>query len=139
NRYERADGSQTRIVCGAGGTFLYPTHHIPDRILWPEVDGIAHYELKARYPAKRDSRRLCWRTWLVPLLNPSFVVFVGALYLLFAFAVRFSLVAERDVGFAQIAETVPLDDIRGGLLYNPMSLGLVVVIWVGLVIYADCR
>jgi hypothetical protein len=139
NRYERATGTQTRIVCGAGGTFLHPTQHIPKRILWPEADGIAHYELKARYPDARTSRRLCWRTWLVPFLNPSFVAFVGALYLLFAFAVRFSLVSQRDIGFAEIAETVPVDDIRGGLLYNPVSLVLVLVIWVGLIVYADCR
>jgi hypothetical protein len=75
----------------------------------------------------------------VPLLNPSFVFFVGLLYLLFAFAVRFSLVSERDIGFGEIAETVPVDDIRGGLLYNPISLVLVVAIGLGLIIYADCR
>jgi hypothetical protein len=139
NRYERQSGSQTRIVCGGGGTFLHPTQHIPAEILWPQPDGLGRYDLRARYPDARTSRRLCWRTWLVPLLNPSFIAFVGLLYLLFAFAVRFSLVAERDVGFAQIAETVPLDDIRGGLLYNPVSLALVVVIWFGLILYADCR
>jgi hypothetical protein len=139
NRYERADGTQTRIVCGGGGTFLHPTQHIPDEILWPEADGIGRYRLQARYPDARTSRRLCWRTWLAPLLNPSFVAFIGALYLLFAFAVRFSLVAERNIGFAEIAETVPLADIRGGLLYNPVSLGLVLVIWAGLIVYTDCR
>jgi len=139
NRYERATGTQTRIVCGAGGTFLHPTQHIPKQILWPEEDGVARYELKARYPDAPTSRRLCWRTWLVPLLNPSFVFFVGLLYLLFAFAVRFSLVAERDIGFGEIAETVPVDDIRGGLLYNPISLVLVIAIGLGLIIYADCR
>jgi hypothetical protein len=139
NRYERVTGTQTRIVCGGGGTFLHPTQHIPDQILWPEADGIGHYELKARYPDARTSRRLCWRTWLAPLLNPSFVAFVGALYLLFAFAVRFSLVSERDIGFGEIAETVPLSDIRGGLLYNPVSLALVAIIWVGLIVYTDCR
>ena len=47
--------------------------------------------------------------------------------------------SERDIGFGEIAETVPVDDIRGGLLYNPVSLVLVLVIWFGLIFYADCR
>jgi uncharacterized membrane protein YtjA (UPF0391 family) len=139
NRYERKTGTQTRIVCGGGGTFLHPTQHIPDEILWPEADGVGHYELKARYPDAPTSRRLCWRTWLVPFLNPSFVAFVGVLYLLFAFAIRFSLVSERDIGFAEIAETVPLADVRNGLLYNPVSLVLMVGIWGAMIVFADCR
>jgi hypothetical protein len=139
NRHERRTGTQTRIVCGGGGTFLHPTQHIPDEILWPEADGVGHYELRARYPDARTSRRLCWRTWLVPFLNPSFVAFVGALYLLFAFAIRFSLVSYRDVGFAEIAETVPLAEVRGGLLYNPVSLVLMLAIWAGMIVFADCR
>lgn len=138
-RYERTDGSQTRIVCGSGGTFIYPTHHIPDEILWPEADGVARYELRSRYPSKETSQRLRWRTLLAPLLNRSFVVFVGLLYLLFAFAVRFSLVADRDLGFAEIAETVPLSEIRQRLLYNPVSLIIAAGLWGGMVVFADCR
>ena len=140
NRYERTDGRQTRIVCGAGGTFLYPTHHIPDHILWPDEPGVAHYELKARYPDAATSKRLRWRTWLAPFLNPELRGLRRAA--LSAVRVRSAVLAggrprprlrrdRREGADLRRAQRLALQPDVAGRRRSRL--------WFGLIAFADCR
>jgi Calcineurin-like phosphoesterase len=137
NRYERTDGPHHRIVAGAGAAFLYPTHNLPASIEWPEVDGIATYGRRGVYPDAGTSRRLRWGTLLAPFKNPSFVAFIGAVYLFFALMIRFSVSAGTGRSFKRVVEGLGPDDILQVLLNFPGSFLLAVVLGSSLVVFAD--
>jgi hypothetical protein len=63
-RHENAEGIQ-KITAGGGGAFLHPTHAPSTRTL---RNG---YEQRAAYPDEKTSRRLAWKNFLFPLLNPK--------------------------------------------------------------------
>jgi hypothetical protein len=73
-RHEAPDGVQ-KIVCGAGGAFLRPTHTMQGRL----IDGS---EQRTVYPPAATSRGIAWRNLLFPFLNPRFFWIPAALYTL---------------------------------------------------------
>jgi hypothetical protein len=139
HRYERPDGTQQRIVSGAGAAFIYPTHNLPPRIEWPEADGVATYDLRSAYPDAATSRRLRWGTLLAPFRNPSFVGFVGAIYLVFALMVRFAVAAGTGESFKRAMERLGPVEVFQVVINFPLSFLLAVLLGAGLVVFADAR
>lgn len=137
NRYASADGARQRITCGAGGAFLHPTHTLAAAFHWPEADGATRYTLRSRYPDARTSKRLRWGTLLAPLRNPSFVVFIGFLYLVFALAVRFALDQGTDIPLQDALEQARPTDVGQALFASPVSFLMVVALAAALVAFAD--
>jgi hypothetical protein len=63
-RHEDAAGVQ-KITSGGGGAFLHPTHA-------PATGELRHgFKQRASYPDEKTSRRLSWRNFLFPFLNPK--------------------------------------------------------------------
>jgi hypothetical protein len=63
-RHENAEGVQ-KITSGGGGAFLHPTHA-------PSTRTLRHgFVQRAAYPDEKTSRRLAWKNFLFPLLNPK--------------------------------------------------------------------
>lgn len=85
-RHENAEGVQ-KITSGGGGAFLHPTHAPDTRQL---RDG---FEQRAVYPDERTSRRLCWRNFLFPAINPKAGWLYAFLYAMSAWLASASLEA----------------------------------------------
>jgi hypothetical protein len=63
-RHENAEGVQ-KITSGGGGAFLHPTHA-------PATHELRNgFIQRAVYPDERTSRRLAWRNFLFPFINPK--------------------------------------------------------------------
>jgi hypothetical protein len=63
-RHENAEGIQ-KITSGGGGAFLHPTHA-------PKTGTLrGGFVQRAAYPDEKTSRRLSWRNFLFPILNPK--------------------------------------------------------------------
>jgi hypothetical protein len=139
NRYEREDGSQQRIVSGSGAAFLYPTHNLPEQFSWPERDGVVPYRIRGRYPDRGTSARLRRGILLAPFKNPSFVVFVGLIYLLFSLMIRFAISAGTGDRFKRALAMLDPGDIPRALLNSPASFLLIALLGFGLVAFADAR
>jgi hypothetical protein len=138
NRYERADGAHTRITSGSGSAFLYPTHNIPERVRWKDGDGVHEYERRHVYPDARTSKRLRWRILLAPFLNPSFIFFVGALYLLFAIMLADAL-TDPGEGLFDTMRTLDIADVRATAISSSGMVVLFLILLVGFIGFANCR
>jgi len=80
-RHADQDGAQ-KITCGGGGAFLHPTHGT-------DVDVLSGgYTVRKTFPSAAESRRLCWRNLLFPLINPKFGIVTALLYTLLAWSVN---------------------------------------------------
>ena len=88
-----------RITAGGGGAYLYPTHHLPDRLELPPrrndralpggaTVAPATYRLAAVYPSADDSRRHSWGVLRLPYANRGLTWFIGGSYLLFAWILQ---------------------------------------------------
>jgi hypothetical protein len=63
-RHENAEGIQ-KITSGGGGAFLHPTHA-------PATQQLSSgFIQRAAYPDEKTSRRLSWRNFLFPAINPK--------------------------------------------------------------------
>ncbi|WP_442792141.1 metallophosphoesterase family protein [Micromonospora sp. NBC_01796] len=91
HHYARYEGPDRQLIhCGGGGAYLYPTHHLPERIEVPPRDTLARrasqsreYDLAGRYPEASRSRRYAWGIFgRLPLRNPGFITLLGALHVL---------------------------------------------------------
>jgi hypothetical protein len=137
NRYMSAAGDQQRITAGAGGTFLHPTNYLQPRFSWPMREGTTTFHQQRLYPDAAQSKRLRWGTLLAPFKNPSFMVFLGAFYLLFTLAVRFALPDASTLGLdAALTESNPADIARA-VFNHPTSLVLAVALLAALIGFAD--
>ncbi len=85
------------VTCGGGGAYLYPTHHMPERLAVPEHGAAADaaapsrctHELAAVYPPEADSRRLGHRSWWrLPWRNLRFAALLGGVYLVYAWVLQ---------------------------------------------------
>jgi hypothetical protein len=85
-RHENPEGIQ-KITSGGGGSFLHPTHAPATKLL---RNG---FEQRAVYPDEQTSRRLAWRNFLFPLLNPKAGWLYAFLYAMSAWLASASLEA----------------------------------------------
>ncbi|GAB2947892.1 hypothetical protein GCM10027048_11090 [Hymenobacter coalescens] len=82
-----------RITAGGGGAFLHPTHQLKEHLQMP--GGGPAYR-GTFYPAQATSRRLTWQNLLFPFRNLPFVLLLGCVYLLFAWAVAGTEIHYKD-------------------------------------------
>jgi hypothetical protein len=94
-RHENAEGVQ-KITSGGGGAFLHPTHAPATREL---TNGFVQ---RAAYPDEKTSKRLSWRNFLFPAINPKSGWLYAFLYAMSAWLASASLEA-ADVIDAQTA------------------------------------
>ena len=85
-RHEDDHGTQ-KIVAGGGGAFLHPTHGQDVK----HLEG--GFNLKKEFPDAATSRKLCWRNFAFPFLNPTFGLLTAIFYLLTVWAVKTDLSA----------------------------------------------
>jgi hypothetical protein len=85
-RHENAEGIQ-KITSGGGGAFLHPTHA-------PSTHRLSNgFEQRAAYPDEKTSRRLSWRNFLFPAINPKSGWLYAFLYAMSAWLASASLEA----------------------------------------------
>jgi hypothetical protein len=115
HHYARYAGPDRQLItCGGGGAYLYPTHHLPERITVPPPDTLVRqasqsrqYELSGRFPSKERSRRYGWSVFTrLPWRNPGFAALIGTLQTLLMLAM--AGVAHRATGTEQRLVTIPL-------------------------------
>jgi hypothetical protein len=95
HHYARYAGPDRQLVtCGGGGAYLYPTHHLPERITVPPSDTLVRrastskeYGLAGRFPSKERSRRYGWSVFTrLPWRNPGFGALIGTVHTLLMLA-----------------------------------------------------
>ena len=95
-RYEAPATGSHRIIAGGGGAFLSATHHLPDAIDLPPAASKdpgktrepVTFEKTVTFPDAPTSRRLRRGIWRLPLLNPSFAVLIGVVYLAYGWMIQ---------------------------------------------------
>jgi hypothetical protein len=115
HHYARYTGPDRQLItCGGGGAYLYPTHHLPERITVPPPETLVRrasqsreYELAGRFPSKERSRRYGWSVFTrLPWRNPGFATLIGTLQTLLMLAM--AGVAHQASGTEQRLVTIPL-------------------------------
>ena len=100
-RHENAEGIQ-KITSGGGGAFLHPTHA-------PATQQLSSgFIQRAAYPDEKTSRRLSWRNFLFPAINPKSGWLYAFLYAMSAWLASASLEA-ADVIDVQTALAAALN------------------------------
>jgi len=100
-RHENAEGIQ-KITSGGGGAFLHPTHA-------PATHRLSNgFVQRAVYPDEKTSRRLSWKNFLFPAINPKSGWLYAFLYAMSAWLASASLEA-ADVIDAQTALAAALN------------------------------
>lgn len=102
SRYADESGQRHKITAGGGGAYLYGTHLLPEEIslVTPDEDqgnGTGggeppreSYKRRSVYPPPATSRRIRGGAWRLPLLNWRFPVFLGIVYLTYAWSLQFA-------------------------------------------------
>lgn len=124
-RHEDASGVQ-KITSGGGGAFLHPTHAPPTQKL---RNGFVQ---RAVYPDERTSRRLSWRNFLFPVINPKAGWLYAFLYAMSAWLASASL---------QAADVIDLPTALGaalnGAIRDPLNGLWLVAIVGGFIFFTD--
>jgi hypothetical protein len=145
------------IVCGGGGAFLHPTHHLKaktfkSRYPRPGIAGgpgefsrqfnIASSENgEALFPSRGTSRKLAFGNLCFPLINKLFTATLTGLYLLFHWILDFTA---RALGWGTLDSVVGTGSYCHGvvrywelILSSPWAVLLVLVAWLGYVNFAE--
>jgi hypothetical protein len=125
-RRHEDDGKCQKITVGGGGAFLHPTHGADVSEI---SDGFKH---KCSFPDIKRSRRLTWRCFLFPFLNPKFGIVTALLYVLSAWTTRVDI---SHLGLAQFPAA--LERVFEASLRSPASVFWVLLALGGLVLFSD--
>jgi hypothetical protein len=126
-----------KVTAGGGGAFLHPTHDLRRHIAL-EVDkrdaAPQQYNRQACYPDVASSRRMAFGAPRLPFRNLLFMIVPAVAYVLLLWAGPFARTLEERAGrsLPDAAPTFGLGDLFRGLTNGPVSVGLLVVIWLGL-------
>jgi hypothetical protein len=143
-RYEGAGDMRGthKVTAGGGGAFLHPTHDLPVTISL-QVDkrdrSPQRYDRRACYPEEATSRLKSFGALALPFLNLSFMAVPAVVYVLLAWSGQFTIRTLEDGSSGPLAVAAPrfgVVDLLGGLARGPVSVLLLVVIWLGLVAFA---
>ncbi len=121
-RYRETDGRRHHISTGGGGAFLHPTHHLPERLELGGDEASVIYRRATTYPSLASSRRLRKRLWLLPLRNPTFAGFLGAVNVFLALM----LGLHRE----DAHESLGVADLWEALWTSPTAVLLILLIFV---------
>jgi hypothetical protein len=124
-RHENAEGIQ-KITSGGGGAFLHPTHAPATRKL---RNG---YEQRAVYPDEKISRRLSWRNFLFPFINPKSGWLYAFLYVMSAWLASASLEAADVVNLR-----TALDAAFNASIRDPLNGMWLIAILAGFIFFTD--
>jgi hypothetical protein len=124
-RHEDADGVQ-KITAGGGGAFLHPTHAPATKLL---RNG---FEQRAVYPDERTSRKLAWRNFLFPFLNPKAGWLYAFLYAMSAWLASASLEAADVIDLPTALSAAINSAIR-----DPLNGMWLVTIVAGFIFFTD--
>ncbi len=138
--YDAEDGSH-KVTAGGGGAFLHPTHHLDPELDVPDDprgQRTTRFSLRdRRYPAAAESKRLSFGALLLPVRNPRFLLIPAVLYLLLGLNGHFSVRAEaRGRSGDDVARDFGVLDVLGGLVGNPLSVVLLLLVLAGLIGFA---
>jgi hypothetical protein len=138
-RYQAEDGRKQKITSGGGGAFLHGTHNLPYE-LERETQGCEQdYRRQAVYPPPETSRSLLYRNLAFCGFNRSFSIFIGFIYLLYAWLMQsasatFSSELLQGSLLQTMSESASLTDVlrAAGVvhLYSPLT-GLVALVIIG--------
>lgn len=87
-RYQQSGGERQLITAGGGGAFLHGTHNLPDTLHRSEQQQAVLYERKKTFPEAGKSAALVWGNLLFPFRNAGFSLFLGGIYLLYAWLLQ---------------------------------------------------
>lgn len=87
-RYQQTGGNRQFITSGGGGAFLHGTHNLPDTLHCTERAETVSYEKKQTFPEAGKSTALVWGNLLFPFRNAGFSLFLGGIYLLYAWLLQ---------------------------------------------------
>ncbi|HEX8116956.1 MAG TPA: metallophosphoesterase [Pyrinomonadaceae bacterium] len=148
-RHEADDcvGLTQKITAGGGGAFLHPTHY---GLLGKSLEEIRQppsketperaFCLKACFPPKDVSSRLCWRNLIFPYLkgnaSRTFGLVTAALYLLTALSVL-GRVGDADMSDMRYEPWMLTATALAAVLNNHLTLLWVLLIVVGFVFFTD--
>jgi hypothetical protein len=124
-RHENAEGVQ-KITSGGGGAFLHPTHAPATKTL---RNG---FQQRAAYPDEKTSRRLAWKNFLFPLLNPK----AGWLWA-FLYAMSAWLASARLEAADVINLPTALDASINAAIRDPLNGMWLMTIIAGFIFFTD--
>ncbi|MEJ0086224.1 MAG: hypothetical protein WDO72_11105 [Pseudomonadota bacterium] len=124
-RHENAAGVQ-KITAGGGGAFLHPTHAPATKLL---RNG---FEQRAVYPDEQTSRRLTWRNFLFPFLNPKAGWLYAFLYAMSAWLASASLEASDVIDLPSALSAAINAAIR-----DPLNGMWLITIVAGFIFFTD--
>ena len=138
--YDADDGSH-KLTAGGGGAFLHPTHHLDPELDVPDDptgERTQRFRLRdRRYPGAAESKRLSLGAVLLPRKSPSFLLLPAVLYLLLGLNGHFSVRARPGSRPGDdVARDFGVADILTGLVGNPLSVLLLLLILGGLIGFA---
>jgi hypothetical protein len=122
-RYAEDGGGAQKITAGGGGAFLAATHHLPRELHCPGKTDAVKFALQRAYPSQKDSKRMCWKTGLLPLKNWSMWALIGAIHLLYAWMIQAVLRAPGQ-HFWALMPTLSPERLARGVVHSPMALVL---------------
>ncbi len=140
-RYDSRDGTH-KITAGGGGAFLHPTHHLDDPLDVPvDAEGkvVQRYNLCCRYPSSVKSRLLSAGALKLPIKSPTFMLVPAVIYLILGWATQFAArTFDADLAgpLDEAAPRLLWFDILFGLVRNPLSVLVLVVVLGGLIAFA---
>jgi hypothetical protein len=105
-RYEQEGGERQFITAGGGGAFLHGTHNLPEALHRSEPQQTVRCERKKCFPEEKKSAALVWGNLLFPLRNVGFSLFLGGIYLLYAWLLQSAsvvLAGGQDSFMAQLS------------------------------------
>jgi hypothetical protein len=145
-RYHSQATGAHRIIAGGGGAFLSATHHLPDEIELPPAaskdpgktrDPVT-FELEAAYPDSAASKRLRRGIWKLGLLNPTFAVLVGVIYLGYGWLIQ-SAARSANATVQESVEGITFLESVVRLARTPLALILTAVLAFGMAGFTKAR
>jgi hypothetical protein len=108
-------------------------------VTWGAIDATTEtLSLEKEYPTKGRSSLLQHLVPFGPFVNPSFLILVGVVYLLFATQLRDLIQGSRPEVVRSLVNMSPLD-VLGSLVTRPIAQLLALLVLVALVVFADAR
>jgi hypothetical protein len=137
------------ITAGGGGTFLHPTHNLPDVITWHNKHSRKdeQFILAQCFPDKKTSASLTWLNLLFPFKNLFFCFFLGFVYMFLGWILQSSsILYGTDFMISQslfkslssgtdLLHTISL--YLNVLWFNPAALLVIALLIGGFVQFAD--
>lgn len=145
-RYQSEDGQSHKITSGGGGAFLHGTHNLPQQLHKEALGTAQDYQRKGVYPEPQQSRGLLYRNLAFSYFNPSFSLFLGFVYILYAWLMQsasasFSSTLWQGSLLKTMSEFASLGEVAQAVgvvhLYSPLTGLVALVIIAALIAFVE--